>query len=60
MYQGKKIIQPPFLKKGDKVALVAPAYWVAEEAILMAADVLREWELEPRSEERRVGKECRL
>lgn len=47
MYQGKRIIQPPFLKKGDKVALIAPAYWVAEEAILMAADVLRGWELEP-------------
>lgn len=47
MYQGRKMIQPPFLKEGDKVALVAPAYWVAEEAILMAADVLKGWGLEP-------------
>ena len=38
MFQGKKIIQPPFLKAGDKVALVSPAYWVSEEAILQAAE----------------------
>lgn len=32
MLQGKKMIQPPFLKAGDKVALVSPAYWVPEGA----------------------------
>ena len=33
MYQGKKIIQPPYLKAGDKVALVSPAYWVPQYKI---------------------------
>lgn len=41
------IIQPPYLNKGDKVALVSPAYWVPEEAILQAADVIRSWDLVP-------------
>ena len=45
MSQGKKIIQPPYLKEGDKVALIAPAYWVAQEALSMAVDVLKSWEL---------------
>lgn len=47
MSQGKKIIQPPYLKEGDKVALIAPAYWVAQEALSMAADVLKGWGLCP-------------
>ena len=47
MYQGKRNIQPSFLCKGDKVALVSPAYWVPEEAILQAAEILREWDLVP-------------
>lgn len=47
MNQGKKIVRPPFLQAGDKVALVAPAYWVAEEAVIQAADVLRSWGLIP-------------
>ena len=47
MYQGKKIIQPPFLKEGDKVAIVSPAYWVPEEAIIQAAEVIRNWGLQP-------------
>ena len=47
MFQGKKIIQPPFLKAGDKVALVSPAYWVSEEAILQAAEEIRAWGLQP-------------
>ena len=45
--QGKKIIRPPFLQAGDKVALVAPAYWVAQEAVTEAAEVLRSWGLCP-------------
>ena len=47
MYQSKKIIQPPYLKEGDKVALISPAYWVPEEAILQAAEVIRSWGLRP-------------
>ena len=44
---GKKIVQPSFLKKGNKVALVSPSYWLAGEAISQAAEVLRSWGLEP-------------
>ena len=47
MYQGKKIVQPPYLKAGDKVALVSPAYWVPEEAILQAAEIIKSWGLRP-------------
>ena len=43
----KKTIQPPYLKEGDKVALISPAYWVPEEAILQAAEVIRNWGLQP-------------
>ena len=47
MYRGKKIVQPPYLKKGDKVALVSPAYWVPQEALQQAAETIREWGLQP-------------
>lgn len=47
MYKGKKIIQPPYLKEGDKVAIVSPAYWVPEEAILQAAEIIKSWGLLP-------------
>ena len=47
MYQGKKMIQPPYLKAGDKVALVSPAYWVPQEALHMAAEVIKSWGLQP-------------
>ena len=47
MYQGKKIFQPPFLKAGNKVALVSPAYWVPQEAILQAAETIISWGLQP-------------
>lgn len=47
MNQSKKIVQPPYLKKGDKVALVSPAYWVPQEAIQEAAETIRSWGLEP-------------
>ena len=47
MYKGKKIVQPPFLKPGDKVALVSPAYWVPQEALQQAADTIRSWGLQP-------------
>jgi muramoyltetrapeptide carboxypeptidase len=47
MYQGKKMIQPSYLKEGDKVALVSPAYWVPQEALQQAADTIRGWGLQP-------------
>lgn len=47
MYQGKKIIQPPFLKVGDKVALVSPAYWVPQEVLQQTAETIRGWGLQP-------------
>lgn len=47
MSQLKKIIQPPFLQAGDKVALVSPAYWVPQEAIQMAAETIKGWGLQP-------------
>lgn len=47
MYQGKKMIQPSYLKEGDKVALVSPAYWMPQEALQQAADTIRSWGLQP-------------
>ena len=47
MNQGKKNVQPPYLKAGDKVALVSPAYWVPQDAILQAAETLLSWGLQP-------------
>ena len=43
----RKIVQPPYLKEGDKVALVSPAYWVPQEAILQAAEIILSWGLQP-------------
>lgn len=43
----KDIVQPPYLKEGDKVALVSPAYWVPQEAILQAAETILSWGLQP-------------
>ena len=47
MYKGKKIVQPSFLKEGDKVALVSPAYWVPQEALEQAAETIKSWGLQP-------------
>jgi muramoyltetrapeptide carboxypeptidase LdcA involved in peptidoglycan recycling len=47
MNQGKKTVQPHYLKAGDKVALVSPAYWVPQEAILQAAETIISWGLQP-------------
>lgn len=38
--------QPPFLKKGDKVAIVAPARKISKEEIQPAVDILRSWGLQ--------------
>ena len=43
----EKIKRPPFLYKGDKVALISPAYWLVGEAISQAAMVLAQWGLVP-------------
>lgn len=43
----RNISQPPYLKAGDKVALVSPAYWVPQEAILQAAETILSWGLQP-------------
>ena len=47
MHQGKKIVQPSFLEKGDKVALVSPAYWVPQEALEQASEAIKSWGLQP-------------
>ena len=39
--KGNEIVRAPYLKAGDRVALVSPAYWVPEEVILQAAETLR-------------------
>ena len=45
--EGKEIVRAPYLKTGDRVAIVSPAYWVPEDVIMQAAEVLRGWGLEP-------------
>ena len=42
-----KCVAPPFLKKGDKVALISPSYSTPIENVEKAADVLRGWGLVP-------------
>jgi muramoyltetrapeptide carboxypeptidase len=42
-----KLIAPEFLKKGDKVALIAPASFVVEESIVQAERLLTSWGLVP-------------
>jgi muramoyltetrapeptide carboxypeptidase len=41
---GKKI-QPPFLKKGDKVAIISPAFAIDEDKIAEAVTFLENWGL---------------
>jgi muramoyltetrapeptide carboxypeptidase len=40
-----KKIQPPFLKSGDEVAIISPAFSVDEDKILSAASFLENWGL---------------
>ncbi len=47
MFLGNKIVQPPFLKKGDQVAFISPGYWLAEEAIQEASEIVKSWGLQP-------------
>ena len=39
--------QPPYLKAGDRVALISPAYIVSLDDVKKAAEVLRGWGLVP-------------
>ena len=39
--------KPPYLKSGDKVALISPAYFTPMENVEKTAEVLRTWGLEP-------------
>ena len=47
MNKGKKIVRPQNLKEGDKVALVSPAYWVPQEVMWQAAEMIKGWGLQP-------------
>jgi len=47
MKKDKKIVQPPFLKEGDKIAFVSPAYRLPEQIIKRAAKEILSWGLEP-------------
>jgi muramoyltetrapeptide carboxypeptidase len=40
-------VMPPYLQKGDKVALISPSYATPMENIEKTADVLRGWGFEP-------------
>ena len=40
-------IQPPFLQKGDKIALISPSYSTPMENVQAASQILREWGFEP-------------
>ena len=40
-------VKPPYLKAGDRVALLSPAYYGAVEEVEKAAEVLRGWGLVP-------------
>ncbi len=41
------MFRPPYLKAGDKVALVSPAGAIESSYITHAAQILQQWELEP-------------
>ncbi len=41
------MFRPPYLKTGDKVALVSPAGAIESSYITHAAQILQQWELEP-------------
>lgn len=45
--------RPPYLKKGDKIALVAPARKITEQELSPAVQLLQDWGLEPV-----IGKHC--
>ena len=44
---GKKLVMPPFLKAGDKIAIISPASTPGDQNPELAAATLREWGFEP-------------
>jgi muramoyltetrapeptide carboxypeptidase len=45
---GNTLILPPFLRKGDEVAIISPAWAVKEEVIIQAGSLLETWGLRVR------------
>jgi muramoyltetrapeptide carboxypeptidase len=45
--QSTEAVVPAFLQKGDKIAILAPAYTTPFENVLGAAEVIRSWGYEP-------------
>jgi len=43
----KRIVAPPFLVPGDKIALISPSYHAPMDQVESAAEVLRGWGFEP-------------
>jgi muramoyltetrapeptide carboxypeptidase len=48
MYMPAKKIQPPFLKKGDEVAIISPAFAIDENKVTDAIPLLEKWGLKVR------------
>lgn len=46
MASGTKCIAPPFLRPGDKIAMISPAYFAPEENVDRAAEILHLWGFE--------------
>ena len=47
VHAAENVVQPSFLKKGDKVALISPSYYIEPTVVSQAADVLKKWGLVP-------------
>lgn len=45
--QSSNVVVPAFLRKGDKIAILAPAYTTPFENVLGAAEAIRSWGYEP-------------
>ena len=50
------ITQPPFLKKGDKIGLVAPARAIEQDKMEFAEKIIRSWGLQPIRGKNLLGK----
>jgi muramoyltetrapeptide carboxypeptidase len=48
LYMSAKKIQPPFLKKGDEVAIISPSFAIEENKIIEAVAFLEKWGLKVR------------
>jgi muramoyltetrapeptide carboxypeptidase len=49
------MLQPPFLKKGDTIGLVAPARKIAPEEIAFAVDTFKQWGLQVKESKHLFG-----